>query len=54
MVEPSFLAIGMSMVPDCVGLTGDDGGVLPVNRVVLHGIREDAGTVGILCEKHKP
>ena len=37
-----------------VRLPGDDGGVLPVNRVVLHGIRENAGTVGILCEKHKP
>ena len=38
----------------CVRLPGDDGGVLPVNRVVLHGIRENAGTVGILCETHKP
>ena len=36
-----------------VRFPGDDGGILPVDRVVLHRIGEDAGTVGILCEKHK-
>ena len=37
-----------------VGLTGDNGRVLPVDRVVFHGIGEDAGAVWIFCQEHKP
>lgn len=35
-------------------LSGNDSGVFPVDRMILHGLRENTGAVGIFCQKYKP